>query len=309
MSRGASLPSMAATARLTAMRLIIRYREAGFSTFGLRDVFRFQTISETAAYLNKHTQDSDTGLVSTIRPAKTPCCRLLLLPYACGNASSFIELSRFLPSNIEILAVSPSDNWDEANVSIQEMVRQILAAMPAGGDMLPLLVVGYSFGGFLACEIVTQLEKKGNPPHGVALIATTPPNARSEIDFIIEADDETILAYSREVYNFDSSEFSANEIGRYLCQLRAQTKAMAEYQFDFDKPLHTSVIVLIGSDEEDTEIRRKSKNWSDIFENVSQDVVPGRHMLIKTHSEALANRLTAFIKTIIKDKTVGVAAE
>jgi polyketide synthase PksJ len=294
---------------LRAMRLIVRYRDAGFSTFGLRDVFRFQTIAETVAYLENASSDADAGLVTVIRASAKPRRRLLLLPYACGNASSFIELSRHLPPDIEVLAVSPSDNWVEDGTDMREMARQVLAGMPEVHATSPLVVAGYSFGGVLACELVSQLEAKGEAPYGVAVIATAPPGASSEIDLILEASDDAILNYSREVYGFDPSTLSADELTRYLRQLRAQTAAIARYRFDLDKPLCTPALTLVGFDEEDIELRRERQRWHALFQNCDQDTLPGRHMLIKTHTAALAARLSAFIEAAGGLKSAGLAAE
>jgi amino acid adenylation domain-containing protein len=294
---------------LRAMRLIVRYREAGFMAFGLRDVFRYQTILETAAFLDETTRAADTELVTVIRPAQHPRLRLLLLPYACGNASSFMELSRFLSADLEVLAVSPHESWDGDGSDMREMARQVIAGLPDENRGIPLVVAGYSFGGVLACELVSQLERAGAAPHGVVIIAAAPPGASGEVDLILQASDEAILAYSRDVYGFDPGTLSAGELARYLRQLRAQTSAIARYQFDLKTRLRTPALVLVGLDEEDVELRRERQRWHGLFEDCTQDVLPGRHMLIKTHPDVLAGRLLTFFERITTQRPVEAAAE
>jgi surfactin synthase thioesterase subunit/aryl carrier-like protein len=294
---------------LRAMRLIVRYREAGFAAFGLRDVFRYQTIAETAAFLADATRDVDAELVTIIRPAQHPRLRLLLLPYACGNASSFMELSRFLPADLEMLALSPHESWDGDGSDMREMARQVIAGLPDENRDSPLVVVGYSFGGVLACELVSQLERAGAAPHGVVIIAAAPPGASTEVDLILQASDEAIVAYSRDVYGFDPGTLSAGELTRYLRQLRTQTGAIARYQFDLKKRLRTPALVLVGLDEEDVELRRERQRWHGLFEDCTQDVLPGRHMLIKTHPDVLARRLMTFLETVATQRSVEAAAE
>jgi polyketide synthase PksJ len=293
---------------LRAMRLIVRYREAGFSAFGLRDVFRYRTIVETAAFLEDRTRDSDMGLVTVIRPSLQPRLRLLMLPYACGNASSFMELARLLPSDLEMLAVSPHESWDDDS-DMRKMARQVIADLPDDNRDAPLVVLGYSFGGVLACELVSQLERAGAAPRGVVVIAAAPPGASGEVDLILQATDEAILAYSRDVYGFDPTTLSGAELARYLRQLRAQTGAIARYQFDLTRPLRTPALVLVGLDEEDVELRRERQRWHGLFEDCVQDVLPGRHMLIKTHPDVLAGRLVVFLETIARQRMVEAAAE
>jgi len=102
---------------------------------------------------------------------------------------------------------------------------------------------------------------------------------------------------------------SADELTRYLRQLRAQTGAIARYRFDFEKPLRTPALTLVGLDEEDIELRRERQRWHGLFQNCDQDILPGRHMLVKTHTAALAGRLSAFIETAAGSKSAGGTAE
>lgn len=289
---------------LRAMRLIVSYRESGYSTFGLRDVFRYQTIGETAAFLDRGGNEPDVELLDVIRPAQRPRLRLLLLPYACGNSSSFIELSRLLPPDVEVVAVSPSEAWNEEGNNMSEMASQIIAALTRQACDVPLVVGGYSFGGALACEIVAQLEDAGAPAEGVVIVATAPPGATGEIEMILESSDEKILAYSRQIYGFDPSSLSENELGRYLRQLRIQTAAIARHRLERKRPLRTAALILIGIDEEDQELRRERARWRDIFDCWEQDDLPGRHMLIKTHPKELAKRLAAFLETVREARLV-----
>lgn len=279
---------------LRAMRLILRYREAGLQDFGLKDVFRFQTIGETARALEGKRAPADNTLVSVLREGDHPRCRLLLLPYACGSASSFVELSRHLPDDFRVLSITPPEAWTTDGTDISGMARQIIDALALHEDGLPLLVAGYSFGGVLGCELVRQFEAAGNAPGAVSLIAAAPPGAHQEIDLILSADDESIIRYSRDVYGFDTTLLSDAELASYLRQLRAQTRAMARHRFDEGLRLKTPLLSLVGTEEEDSELSASHERWGELFVTSEHEKLPGGHMLVKTHAKALAERLARF---------------
>jgi polyketide synthase PksJ len=283
------------------MRLIVGYREADLHGFGLRDVFQYETVAETAAFFESRERrggDAD-GVLSVLRSDPAASVRILLLPFACGNASSFIDLSRHLDGRCEIVAANPGDAETETVPGISMLGEQIVDAL-ATNQHLPLFVVGYSYGGYLAYEVVRRLERAGQPARGVVVIASTPPGVRTEIDMIIRASDEEILAYSREIYDFDSDLLSEQEKARYLWLLREQTRTMGDYAFDDDRPLATPALILVGEDEEDRELIRESERWFGLFKHGEFDTIPGRHMLIKTHPAELAKRINALIETLLE---------
>lgn len=276
---------------LRAMRLILRYKEEGIQNVGLREVFDYQTIGEVARYLEGQESNSNQSLISVIQAGNNPHSKLLLLPYACGSASSFVELTRLLPDDVSVLSVSPPDSWNDGSTDITAMAKQIIDALVVYEDELPWVVAGYSFGGVLASELVRQLELAEKAPVALVLIATAPPGTHQETDLILSADDESIVRYSREVYDFDTNALSVEELRSYLRQLRSQTFVMARHRFEDAQKLRTPTLNLIGVDEEDAELAVTYKRWETIFLNCTSEQLPGGHMLIKSHTKALAERL------------------
>ena len=171
------------------------------------------------------------------------------------------------------------------------MAKQIIDALVVYEDELPWVVAGYSFGGVLASELVRQLELAEKAPVALVLIATAPPGTHQETDLILSADDESIVRYSREVYDFDTNALSVEELRSYLRQLRSQTFVMARHRFEDAQKLRTPTLNLIGVDEEDAELAVTYKRWETIFLNCTSEQLPGGHMLIKSHTKALAERL------------------
>ena len=295
---------------LTAMRLIVLYREIGLEGFGLRDVFDYETVEETARFFEegRRRDSDDTGVLSVLRRDAAAQARFLLLPFACGNASSFVELARYLEGPSEILAANPDEPDGEGTLSIADLGQRIVAALHEMPP-LPLFVMGYSYGGYLAYEVVRRLELAGRPAQSVVLVASTPPGVRGELDLIIRSSDEELLAYSRELYDFDASQLSEQDTARYLHLLREQTRTMEDYRFEPDRRLATPALILVGENEEDRELAQESHRWFPLFEQGEAGQLPGRHMLIKTHPADLAERLNGLVSSLLKSSAPPLVAE
>lgn len=281
---------------LKAMRLIVRYREEGIEGFGLREVFAHDTIEKSAAFLANTSAAPPVGESLMVALASPPAAtrRFVLFPYACGNASAFVELARHLPADAEILAVSPAEpSASPLEVpSIAELgdaVASHLCTLPER----PTVLVGYSYGGYLAFDTAKRLEAAGTPSRHLAIVAANPPGVTTELDWIAINGDETILDYSRRVYGFDPDDLTAAERDGYLTLLRQQTRSMVEYHFDTPLKATTPTTILTGDEEEDPSIRNGAGAWHTVVPHARFATLPGRHMLIKSHPQALASLLNA----------------
>lgn len=281
---------------LKAMRLIVRYREEGIEGFGLREVFAHDTIEKSAAFLANTSASTpvNQSLVMALASPSVASRRFVLFPYACGNASAFVELARHLPPDAEILAVSPAEPSASplAVASIAELgsaVADHLRTLPER----PTVLVGYSYGGYLAFDTAKRLEAAGTPSRHLAIVAANPPGVTTELDWIAINGDQTILDYSRRVYGFDPDGLTAAERDGYLALLREQTRSMVEYNFDLPLATTTPTTILTGDDEEDAGIRNGADAWRTVAPHARFATLPGRHMLIKSHPQALASQLIA----------------
>jgi polyketide synthase PksJ len=281
---------------LKAMRLILRYREEGIEGFGLREVFAHNTIEKSAAFLTNTSAATpvDESLVVALASPPTATRRFVLFPYACGNASAFVELARHLPADAEILAVSPAEPSTSplAVASIAELGGTVAGHLRTLPER-PTVLVGYSYGGYLAFDTAKRLESAGTPSQHLVIVSANPPGVTTKLDWIAINRDETILDYSQRVYGFDPVGLTAAERDDYLTLLRQQTRSMVEYHFDAPLQATTPTTILTGDEEEDPGIRNNTDAWRSVVPHACFSTLPGRHMLIKSHPQALANQLSA----------------
>lgn len=281
---------------LKAMRLILRCREEGLDRFGLREAFARQTIAAAAAFLDGRAGQAAGGPELTrIAASETATARLVLVPYACGNASAFLDLARALSDTAEVLALEPAAPGAREVPSIAGLGSALADAICASDSDLPVVLGGYSYGGYVAYEAARRLAERGRPAAGLILVASTPPGAHGELEWVVGATPEEIIAYSRSTYGFAETQFSASELADYIRLLKLQSASMLTHAFDETAPKVGPALVLVGEDEEDREVRDGMGAWQPYLASPSIETLPGRHMLIKTHVGDLGGRLRRFL--------------
>lgn len=232
--------------------------------------------------------------------ASAPELRLFCLPYACGNPTMFRHFASLLPSFCTVLAANLPGHGKtgEALSSIPEMAALCVEQLAAFDDGTPLVLLGYSFGGFLAYEIARRLEVKGRPASGVVLVASPPPGVTGGLRAILDSPEEEIIRITKEeVYHYDFSEMTTAERQDYLRTLKIDTRAMLD--FVFGKPVSAPMLNLVGEAEEETELRTLAKDWNTVFANAAYRQIGGAHMLIKTHVDELAATTSDFIHGLL----------
>jgi polyketide synthase PksJ len=278
-----------------AMRLIMRMKKEGFVDFGLSEVFNYQTVASIVEYIQrKEDMKEEDNHVVTLKSSAINLARLFCLPYACGNPTMYSEFNRLMPGNYEILAANlpGHDGIGEPVRSIAEIARPYVDMLAKLKD-IPTFILGYSFGGYIAYEITRILEEQDVSIAGWVIVASPPPGIKKGLSGILGSSDEEITEYSKKVYNYDFSNMMDNERRDYLKTLKIDTQAMVD--FNFGKPVSAPALILVGESEEEEDIKIHIEKWGDVIERCTFEEIPGRHMLIKTHTRQLADRVSRFI--------------
>ncbi|BBB89450.1 MAG TPA: alpha/beta fold hydrolase [Methylomusa anaerophila] len=220
---------------------------------------------------------------------------LVCFPYACGNASMYYRFAQAIDPAVEVLAaVMPGHGGGgEAPVTIEEFAAPFVRLTAT--SQKPVFVMGYSFGGFVAYELVRRLlDNRCQAVAGLLLISCPPPGARREMDFILAASEAELAAYTLTCYGFDLSLLTASDKDNYFRVLREDTRAMHKYMFA-DYPLTVPALVALGKQEEEMELVRNMQRWSEYLAPVRYSMLPGGHMLIKSYPDALARMVNEFV--------------
>ena len=115
---------------------------------------------------------------------------------------------------------------------------------------------------------------------------------------IIDSSEDEIVRVSKEVYHYDFAEMTEAECRDYLNTLRVDTQAMLD--FAFGAAVEAPMLNLVGTLEEEEELKTMAEAWNAVFANPSHDRTEGAHMLIKTHPEELAGKVRHFMNELLK---------
>lgn len=294
---------------LRAMRLIQAMRKEGFADFALRDAFDYPTVTAMVEHIDEIaiSEDANRNVVK-LKSSPKPLIQLFCLPYAAGNAGMYSGLSGLLPDNFEVISAQLPGHGDDGKPlhSIEEVTALYVDYLKKSND-IPLFILGYSYGGYIAYNLIKTLEEQGQTVTGLIQVGVTPPNVKDKLMKLIELSMEETVEFSLQMNIVDKqylNTMSREEIERYIELLRIDTRAMINYQFD-EKKISTPVIFLSGRNEEDSIIRDKKEIWMDYCKNCSFNDLPGGHLLIKTHTRELAHHIGQFINEVLsKLKTV-----
>jgi polyketide synthase PksJ len=297
---------------IRSVRLIQKIREAGFHTVKIRDIFNHPTVAAICRALGERHRQEDTSHTDTVilKNNNDVNTTLFCLPYAAGNPGMFAEFARRLPDQYQVIGAQYSGHGDG---------RQLLSSVEAYADRYvdelyrsttPIILLGYSFGGYVAYDLCKKLEGKGKKINGLILVGTTPPGAKDELMQMlsIQNDNSTTAYIQKSITEIQSANsWSDDETSDYIRILKADTMAMLNYHFG-EPMLKTPALFLTGTDEEHI-IKSKKEKWRECITHCSFKELPGDHLLIKSHALQLAQAVTAFAVEVIKDKEAVYAVQ
>lgn len=225
---------------------------------------------------------------------------LICFPYACGNVSMFYHFSQALNSDIDVLgAVMPGHGGGgEIPASIEQFAAPFVRLTEA--QQKPVFVLGYSFGGFIAFDLVRKiLGSKGVA--GLILVGSPPPGITKDMDYILSASNDELHSYTVNCYKFNLGLLTSAEKQNYFALLRNDTRAMRTYAFP-NGILKINTLVLLGEQEEDVEMAQNIKRWSQYLTPVKYATLHGGHTLIKSYPQTLAEAVNQFIEGQLNNK-------
>ena len=159
---------------------------------------------------------------------------------------------------------------------------------------LPLFLLGYSYGGYVAYDICRKLEESNVPVQGIIMIGTTPPDIKDELMTFYLNHETDYEKGNNNLFNQHFLETLSNEEQEeYLEQLKSDTRSMLDYNF-LKRQLKTPLLSIIGEDEESA-IKEHQNIWEQYFSHVEYATLRGGHLLIKNFHKNLATCVEAFI--------------
>jgi acyl carrier protein len=161
---------------LLAVRLMSQIQQQFQSNLPLATLFQSPTIEQLAVVVGS---DSSTKLWSPLVPLQPLGS---LPPFFCvagagGNVLYFHHLARYLGGDQPFYGLQAQglDGETKPLQSVEEIACQYIKAIQTVQPVGPYFLGGHSFGGKVAFEMATQLQRQGQPVALVAILDTSAP--------------------------------------------------------------------------------------------------------------------------------------
>jgi polyketide synthase PksJ len=220
---------------------------------------------------------------------------ILCFAFAGGGPSAFKALSTLFPREYTVWAIDFPGHVrtkGEPLTTVTALAKECLRLMPM--DLLTTsFFLGYSFGGYVAHALTVELEKMGYRVPGVILAASTPPSVRDERPSLAALDDAGQLRWLLSIGHPSNARAQRELYEVFKDAIRADIKAYDSYR-PF-APIAAPALVLAGS--HDPMCRAEQMNeWCELTTQPTIAVLPGGHYFIDTATQAMADRVTSFVK-------------
>jgi pyochelin biosynthetic protein PchC len=226
-------------------------------------------------------------------PVPNPRTRLICFPHAGGSAAAFHDWTRYLPDDVEMVAVQYPGRQDRlSEPPCEDMIRladDVASALRPLTD-LPLVLFGHSMGSGLAHEVTRRLEADpdGEVVHLFVSARAAPHRAGGEYRHTLS--DQDLVAAMRalggpgvEVYDHPQL------LPLVLPPLRADLRLLDRYQPPTVVPVR-SPITALGGDEDPNCPASALGTWASATSAGSRTVVfqGGHHYLYERVETVLA---------------------
>jgi surfactin synthase thioesterase subunit len=244
-----------------------------------------------------------TNLFITPRISQKPKLRLICFPYAGGNASTYLPWAKWLPKNVELVAVQPpgrsSRISEKCHSNMESYVNEVLLNIRKIVD-IPYILFGHSLGSRVAFEVMVQCNKLGLPlPQHFIASGSKGPHVPLRSEPIHELPDDEFITKLVDFKGTAQEVLDNKELLElFMPMLRADFKLSDTYnhssKLKFDCP-----ITVIGG-KSDLDVTRDDLNsWAQLFTYEADiHIVPGDHFFIDNQVEFVARKITCILKGV-----------
>lgn len=198
-----------------------------------------------------------------------PMCsvRLVCFPYAGGSSSIYSNWWKYLPSNIEVVAIQLPGRGtrisEKSLTSVKEIIDDLMESIISISDK-PLVFFGHSMGGLVSFELARKLQEENHiiPKHLIVSAKQAPHIINANRDKIHKLPDADFINKIKE-YEGTPNEMIDNEIflSYFVPMLRADFAVSENHTLNSEVKFKNSITVMGANDDPFADIHRLSE-WS-----------------------------------------------
>ncbi|MEM9918143.1 MAG: alpha/beta fold hydrolase [Bacteroidota bacterium] len=220
--------------------------------------------------------------------------QLFLLHFAGGNGYSFQfllpEINTFFETHVLELPGRGRRIEEPLLYSKPDALQDVFRQIKEKRNGSPYLIYGHSMGASLGLLLTSEMEKLQDPPVCFIPTGNAGPGVSRKKDRY-KMPQEAFIAELKILGGVPDEVFENKEIFDFFEPVLRADFEIVEKEFEYPKgfTLHTPIIALMGSDEEDSD---KIENWKNYTHNRFQSqLLKGDHFFIHRHKQTLASML------------------
>jgi medium-chain acyl-[acyl-carrier-protein] hydrolase len=236
-------------------------------------------------------------------PKRAPRLRLICLPYAGGNAGTYVPWSAHLPPDVELIAVQPpgrGTRMDEAPYSEMEpLIQALLTVFPRVTDR-PYLLFGHSLGSRIAFELAVRCGQAGLPtPVTFIASGSRAPHLRKREKPIYDLPQPQFIAALRELNGTPEELLENRELLALLNPLLRADFKIADTYCATPVALDCPVVVFTGVEDHEVS-REEAERWRDLAARGCEvHGFPGGHFFIEENRAQVLEKLNAVLVKLV----------
>lgn len=245
------------------------------------------------------------------RQAKNQVVRVVIFPFAGGNASSFYRWVREFPfkDEVSIDVVQLPGRGNRASepliTEFSGLCRGVYPLLEKRVDEGPCIFLGYSMGAMLAFELACRLEQRlGKGPDSLILAARKSPafnsqgTRRKNISRVKMVSELRKLGGTPDELLNNPSLYS-----HYFDVLEADFTALENYQYQSGNIVNAPIMAIGGVDDVETDLAQLY-DWRNYTNDCfSMHLVPGGHFFVNTALDSFMNIVAVAVEDDFLHKT------
>ena len=235
------------------------------------------------------------------QPLNNPTIKLFCFPFAGGSAANYMSWVKYLPSDVELIAVQLPGRANRFNETpfddMSELIRELILPLKREANA-PFIFFGHSLGSYLAYAAALKLQESHSPlPEHIICSGSGAPHISRRKENLHQLSSSAFIQRLKALNGTPSEILENKELIELMApMLKADFQIADEYLPDKTQ-LHSPMTVFMGSSDSDVAPERV-KAWQELSTyHCPVDYFEGDHFYLLNNEGIVLKRINEIIHT------------